>query len=462
VATLAESETTRLWLFDDDLRVQWVADNGPALWKWDAEQVLGRSFAELFGDVNAAAVEPILRRGLVEATDQSVGDTPRARRTMTAFPLEVSGRPHVGLASIMLDAWARTALRELELRNELVTDVAQVGVWERDRTTHVMARNRWVDRLLDTDPDRTLFVDDWASRVHPDDTVRVRNTVVAAVNAGEMFEVVYRVRWRNGEVRLLHSRGELSPTDPNVIVGVLIDVTPGVWASNDQVALQQLAVAATESERMRFAADLHDGPIQDITAASIYLSLMDERLERTGGDPEAARLTARSGEILVRATAQLRRILTELHTLDDDVDAATFVDEVSDLAAQLTHDHGVELTSSFDFDGHAVFRPGLLSIAHRVVAEAMRNAAEHAQASHLTVGITIDGEDLVACVDDDGTGFDTARAHGPDAYGLTLMDRRCRSAGGTLSVRSLPGAGTTVTVRLPLDGPTVPATHQLR
>ena len=212
--------------------------------------------------------------------------------------------------------------------------------------------------------------------------------------------------------------------------------------------LQHAAAADTEVHRV--SSDLHDGPVQDIAAASIYLSLIEGRIAETGGDPEIARMARRAGEILVRATADLRRILDEMLAPDDDVDTAGFQSEIEALADDVALQTGAEVTAVFDFGGHETFRADLLPTMYRVTAEAFRNAAKHAEAAHLSIDVRVVSGSLVTAIVDDGCGFDPTADRAPGHVGLSLMERRCRAAGGSVDVASKPGEGTAVSIRLPL------------
>jgi len=87
---------------------------------------------------------------------------------------------------------------------------------------------------------------------------------------------------------------------------------------------------------------------------------------------------------------------------------------------------------------------------YRIVQEALNNAVRHAQAD--TVEVEIEARDglVTITVRDDGGGFDPgARAIRERRLGLTSMRERAERLGGTFSVESAPGAGTTVRVEVP-------------
>jgi signal transduction histidine kinase len=84
-----------------------------------------------------------------------------------------------------------------------------------------------------------------------------------------------------------------------------------------------------------------------------------------------------------------------------------------------------------------------------VVSEALTNAIKHARATYVGVDLHLDGATVCLDVRDDGVGGVDAR-HGS---GLTGLTDRLHALGGTLDVTSRAGAGTTIRVRIPLDGP---------
>jgi signal transduction histidine kinase len=79
--------------------------------------------------------------------------------------------------------------------------------------------------------------------------------------------------------------------------------------------------------------------------------------------------------------------------------------------------------------------------------EALQNAATHASATEVRVGLQWSGDELQIGISDDGKGFDPARIEVP-GNGLANMRRRLQDVGGTLEIISKPGAGTTVQLKL--------------
>jgi signal transduction histidine kinase len=90
--------------------------------------------------------------------------------------------------------------------------------------------------------------------------------------------------------------------------------------------------------------------------------------------------------------------------------------------------------------------------AYRVIQEALANAVRHAGADSIEVALERNGQMLKLEVSDDGRGFDEAQKTSNGSIGLSSMRERVGLVGGKLSIRSTPGAGTTVSALLPLSG----------
>ncbi|HEX7353344.1 MAG TPA: sensor histidine kinase [Mycobacteriales bacterium] len=91
-------------------------------------------------------------------------------------------------------------------------------------------------------------------------------------------------------------------------------------------------------------------------------------------------------------------------------------------------------------------------IVYRFFQEGLLNVVKHADVDDATVRLVVDGEEIVATVDDHGPGFEPAEVRSDKGrhVGLGLLRERVRLAGGSVDVRSAPGAGTTLTMRMPL------------
>jgi signal transduction histidine kinase len=89
----------------------------------------------------------------------------------------------------------------------------------------------------------------------------------------------------------------------------------------------------------------------------------------------------------------------------------------------------------------------------RAAQEALTNVRRHARAQLVIVRLTAEGAEALVEVEDDGVGFEP---DGPGGFGLTGMRDRVRDTGGELDIASIPGHGTRVRVRIPVDAGVTP------
>jgi signal transduction histidine kinase len=80
--------------------------------------------------------------------------------------------------------------------------------------------------------------------------------------------------------------------------------------------------------------------------------------------------------------------------------------------------------------------------------EGVHNAFKHSEATHVEVRLVLGGRSILLTIADDGVGFDAGAEH--PGTGVSSLRRRAVEAGGRLEIESAPGAGTRVTLRVPL------------
>jgi signal transduction histidine kinase len=200
-------------------------------------------------------------------------------------------------------------------------------------------------------------------------------------------------------------------------------------------------IAAQESERRRLAGDIHDGISQRLVGLTYRLDAAARAID--DGDRASATEQMEKARDLVDLTlAEARSAISGLRppVLDDFglagglASLASSIPEV-DLELRLADDRLPEHTEV---------------ALYRIAQECAQNVVKHSKALVATVAFTvIDGVARLE-VTDNGVGFDPA-ATGRAGYGMLSMAERAELVGGTLEVRSRPGAGTTVTVTVPVD-----------
>jgi signal transduction histidine kinase len=222
---------------------------------------------------------------------------------------------------------------------------------------------------------------------------------------------------------------------------------------------------ARERERERWARELHDETVQGLGVLRMQLANA-----RDSGDPEKVDAAVEEvSEGLQREITGIRHLITELRpaALDDlGLEAA-----LQALARRAEAVYGLEVQTEVRI---GIDRPDgrldaeLETTVYRILQEGLNNVSRHAQASHASVSVLEQNGDLIATVTDDGKGIaDTSRVSPGErrengraeesasgivtgGYGLPGMRERAELVGGELELRSAPGEGTTLRLRVPL------------
>ena len=190
------------------------------------------------------------------------------------------------------------------------------------------------------------------------------------------------------------------------------------------------ALAAQEGERRRIALELHDEVGQALTAAMLRLDHVDIDEAKEG---------LRATLVEVRSIAQ--RLRPE--ALDD----LGLSNALRALVASVSRDARLDVTPEIDADLAPLTREQEL-VVYRVAQEALTNAVRHAGAGAIRFSLRRGVDELVLMVQDDGRGFDPARAS--PSSGIRGMRERALLVRARLEVDSAPGHGTMVTLRSPV------------
>jgi signal transduction histidine kinase len=201
-----------------------------------------------------------------------------------------------------------------------------------------------------------------------------------------------------------------------------------------------------EAERNRLALELHDAVSQKLFGLVLSAEAAGTLLER---DPPAARAQVAKLQALAQeALDELRSLVFELRPADLERDglAGALRKHVEVLRRVQQREIALDVA-----DG----RPGDVRRDQevlRIAQEALQNALRHADAERVAVRLRRGGDRLLLEVDDDGVGFEPAAAGlRSRRLGLTSMEERAQRLGGSLTIRSTPGEGTTVRLEVP-DG----------
>jgi signal transduction histidine kinase len=200
---------------------------------------------------------------------------------------------------------------------------------------------------------------------------------------------------------------------------------------------------SADAERRRLASELHDNLGQALFGLSLMLASITKDA-RTDGSPLASKIG--------HMTAQMDQAMRTCRTLAHDV-SPTLEGGLSDALRALangTASPGVDIIVAASESASAVVTSARALELYRIAQEAIRNALQHGGCRRIEVELALRGSSFELSIRDDGAGVDLSASERGPGIGLRTMRYRAARAGGALKIRSSPGHGTAVHVRIPL------------
>jgi signal transduction histidine kinase len=341
--------------------------------------------------------------------------------------------PAIGPGVLTEDPAALARLDRVVRRDVLRDPVVRVKLWDESGRIVYSDEPRLIGQRYTLEPDeRELFR---RQGVHADlsDLTRPENRFERG--EGPLREVYLGIQGPHGEHLLFETylrEGAIASETHRVwrdvipiVVGVLlalwlVQIPLGRQLSRRLQRAQHQALTASEHERRRLARDLHDGVVQDLVAVSLTLGAKHDH---------------ESGAEVRKAIRRLRTLSVELYP--EDLHRQGLQGALSDLLAPLGLETELEIDDGLQLgrDTEALF--------YRTAHEALRNVAAHADARRVTVRVTAHSLEVA----DDGRGF-TAPSDDRPHLGLRILDDLAREHGGALEIRSTPGQGTSILLKL--------------
>jgi PAS domain S-box-containing protein len=326
------------------------------------------------------------------------------------------GRP-VHLFGIAQDISDRKQAEDRYIR---ATEAGRVGVWDWDLKTDKMFVDPWLKNLLGYE-DREIqnTIDDWGSKVHPDDAELVMAEAAKHLDGGtDRYEVEHRMVHKDGSIVWFLARGTALRDDqgrPYRMTGTDTDITENKLAREELLELGGRQFAAESSPE--------SGPELTDKAGEIFLRLKE--LSEDVHDLSHRlhpRSLARLG--LTEALGNLCRAIGERRRMELVFEERDMPDSIGDDAALCLF---------------------------RVAQESLRNVVKHSRAQSAKVELCGGQGEVRLTVTDTGAGFDPDQVREQNGLGVISMRERLRALGGRLSIQSVPGEGTRVEAVVPID-----------
>ena len=247
-------------------------------------------------------------------------------------------------------------------------------------------------------------------------------------------------------VEISLSPGELA-SGPEHVICTIRDIS--AWKRMRW--LSRMKVMAAENERRHLSRELHDEFLQFLVAFKIRGKLLADETDRE----ERARAWAVIADEILNAIRGVKRMIRGLRA--SKLEQQGLVSALASFFRDIRKVHGVTIHASLRLKWVAdELHPITVLALYRIVQEAVTNAATHANVSEAAVTLRSTEGVIIAEIQDEGCGFELPD---PDAapddghIGLVGMRERAEAVGGTLTVETSPGRGTTVRAAVPMVAP---------
>lgn len=361
-------------------------------------------------------------------------------------------RPHLKPGLTDGDPAAIAEIDEV-VRQRLLTDpTVTVRLWAPDGTIVYSEKPQLIGQRFELGEDELEVLAQGGTEAEVSDLTKPENQF--ETEYGELVEVYLPTQGPDGEYLLeVYQRQAFLEAQTATMVRALAPAIVGALAvlagillllawrmarrlDRDRQHREDLllyAVNASEAERRRIAADLHDGVVQDLAGVSFGLSALAHT------HPEVEPQLTTAADRTRKAVGSLRSLLVDIYppNLRNAGLTAAIEDLLSSLPAEVTSD----LQPGLDLDDTCQ------QAFYRIAREATQNIAKHAGAQHVEVRLFRSGSSVILSLRDDGRGYvegSSTAGH----VGLTLMRDLAQQVGGRLTMQSAPGQGTEVTFEM--------------
>lgn len=261
--------------------------------------------------------------------------------------------------------------------------------------------------------------------------------MMARITQGERVESVETVRVRKDGAHMAVSM-TVSPIKNSTgrIVGASViarDIT-------ERRALEKAIIQISEREQQRIGQDLHDGLCQQLTGIALMCQALEQKLSRQ--HPEEAGEASQIAGLINQAIGQTRELVKGLYPMTQETDGLLVaLDELVTNAESLT-----SVSCRLTYDTPLVISNPVVTLhLYRIVQEAVNNAIRHGKAKHVLVDLTLQAQESILRVQDDGVGFPVESREKPrGGMGLRIMRHRANMIGAALTIQQNSFGGTTV------------------
>ena len=347
------------------------------------------------------------------------------------------------------------ALNYSKERLELALDGADLGLWDLNlQTGELVVNDRWASMLGYETWELEPTMKGWARLVHPEDFPKVSQMLNEHLLEQSMvYESEHRLKRKDGGYTWILSKGKVLEWDeegkPFRAVGTHLDINN---SKKIEVAVMKAIVETQEKERKRFAADLHDGIGQYLSAISMHLDVIDDVLDKRQDATVGAMMNIVNDHIN-HTLDGIREIVHNL--MPGSLEDLGLVPALEELFQRILERLSIDI--SFEHEGIAEderFHSNLEVAVYRISQQLLSNTMQHAQATAITVKLVKRGGQLRLVFADNGIGMGQDRNRMEQGSGIRNMASRIKSVQGSIRfLNNKPGLKVMITVPIEEEAP---------
>ena len=348
---------------------------------------------------------------------------------------------------------AQAAVEKSRLLRKAILDNIPDPAWLKDADGRFLACNKamasFYGKTVEEIVGKTVFdlpmPPESASESDAQD-IEVKRTGKPGRFEGEQTNARGQKKWfESVKTPLFSQAGECIGT-----VGIARDTTERRRLEEELRLLPRRIIEAQEAERLRVARELHDSVNQILASVQMRIRRIETSLSDSG--PSTREILARCHRQVITALEENRRIAHGLRP--SDLDELGLAISCRNFCRDFKARTNINLRFSVKGFAERAPRDTELNL-FRIVQEALANVEKHARARNVRLSLTRQHKAIRLRVQDDGRGFElkpsVAQSRSRGGIGLTNIKERAVSLGGTFEIKSTPGKGTLIVVRIPLE-----------
>jgi len=203
----------------------------------------------------------------------------------------------------------------------------------------------------------------------------------------------------------------------------------------------------SEDERRQVAEEIHDTIAQEMYAAKVLIEILEKKITKNSlqsdGDIEILKTTVDEG------VKQIRKIINNLRKPGEET-----VDIISMELVDFIHRQSNESGIQINFENSGILKvlpPGQAKQVALIIREGVNNSLKHSKAGHVRIRLKKKRRFVSLIISDDGEGFKVDERKDHESFGLEGIRAKCNRIAGKLKIRSTPGSGTVLYIRIPFN-----------